>query len=107
MKRGLKEIKGLNSGILDGSSAGTYVIDPCAKTGSFSEESFLQDALDTLGLKVYMNNMAHRALFDGKKAATGVLVETDGGTYASSAKKEVVISPGVVSDLLYLRKPHS
>lgn len=103
-KSGLKEIKGLNSGVLDGYSAGTYVIDPRAETRSSSEESFLQDALDTTSLKVYTNTLAHKVLFDGQKAATGVLVETDGGTYTLSAKKEVILSAGVVSALLRLRQ---
>ena len=103
-KSGLSEIDGLNSGILSGFSAGTYVIDPQAEVRSSSEASFLQEALDTTDLKVYTNTLAHKVLFDGNKVATGVLVETDGGIYTLSAKKEVVVSEGVVIGLLYFSK---
>lgn len=97
MKSGLQEIEGLNSGVLDGYSAGTYTIDPRAEVRSSSEESFLQDAMDTTSLKVYTNSLVHNVLFNTAKAATGVLVETDEGLYTLSANKEVVVSSGVVS----------
>ena len=94
---GLREIEGLNSGNLDGYSAGTYTIDPRAEVRSSSEESFLQDAMDTTPLKVYTNSLVHSVQFNEEKAATGVLVETDEGLYTLSARKEVVVSSGVVS----------
>lgn len=94
---GLLEMEGLNSGFLDGYSAGTYTIDPQAEVRSSSEESFLQDAMDTTPLKVYTNSLVHNVLFNKEKAATGVLVETDEGLYTLSARKEIVVSSGVVS----------
>ena len=97
-KSGLNEIEGLNSGVLNGYSAGTYTIDPGAEVRSSSEESFLQDAMDTTALKVYTNSLVRRVLFNNEKAATGVLVETDEGLYTLSARKEVVVSAGVVSN---------
>lgn len=97
-KSGMLEIEGLNSGVLDGYSAGTYTIDPRAEVRSSSEESFLQDAMDTTPLKVYTNSLVHKVIFNNKKAATGVLVETDEGLYTLSARKEVVVSSGVVSN---------
>ena len=98
-KSGLPEIEGFNSGILDGYAAGTYTIDPRAEVRSSSEESFLQEAMDTTPLHVYVDSLVHNVLFDEEKTATGVVVETDGGLYTLSAKKEVVVSAGVVSNL--------
>lgn len=97
-KSGLHEIEGLNSGVLDGYSAGTYTIDPRAEVRSSSEESFLQDAMNTTPLKVYTNSLVHKVLFNDEKAATGVLVEINEGLYTLSARKEVVVSSGVVSN---------
>ena len=102
---GLDEIEGLNSGILDGYSAGTYTIDPRAEVRSSSEESFLQDAIDTTPLKVYTNSLVHSVLFNEEKAVTGVLVETDEGLYTLSAKKEVVVSSGVVGTPINWGRP--
>ena len=98
MKSGQHEIVGLNSGFLNGYSAGTYTIDPRAEVRSSSEESFLQDSMDTTPLKVYTNSLVHKVLFNNEKAATGVLVETDEGLYTLSARKEVIVSSGVVSN---------
>ena len=92
---GLQEIEGLNSGILDDYSAGTYTIDPQAEVRSSSKESFLQNVMDTTPLKVYTNSLVHSILFNKEKAVTGV--QTDEGLYTLSARKEVVVSSGVVS----------
>ena len=102
-KSGLHVIEGLNSGVLDGYSAGTYTIDPRAEVRSSSEESFLQDAMDSTPLKVYTNTLVHNVLFNQEKVATGVLVETNEGLYTISANKEVVVSSGTVSKLYQLR----
>lgn len=101
-KSGLKEIDGLNSGNLDGYAASTFTIDPRAEVRSSSSESFLQEALDKTKLKVYTNSLVHKVLFDDKKKATGVLVETNKGLYTLSANKEVIVSAGTVSRLVDL-----
>ena len=106
-KSGLHEIEGLNSGVLDGYAAGTYTIDPRAEVRSSSEESFLQDAMDTTPLKVYTNSLVHKVLFNNEKAATGVLVETDEGLYTLSARKEVVVSSGVVCNPTNCGRPRA
>lgn len=98
LNSGILEMEDLNSGILDGYSAGTYTIDPRAEVRSSSEESFLQDAMDTTPLNVYTNSLMHKVSFNNEKAATEVLVETDEGLYKLSARREVVVSSGVVSD---------
>ncbi|KAB8229592.1 GMC family oxidoreductase [Aspergillus alliaceus] len=94
-KSGLKPINGLNSGHLDGFAPTTFVIDPADQTRSSSEASFLQQALDTTPLRLYLRTLAKKILFDSNKTATGVLVETNGAEYTISAKKEVILSAGV------------
>ncbi|KAF2205972.1 alcohol oxidase [Delitschia confertaspora ATCC 74209] len=98
-KSGLKKIKGLNSGHLDGFAPSTLAIHPDFMTRSSSEASFLQDALDKTDIKLYPRTLAKKIVFDGKKAS-GVLVETNGAEYTLSAKKEVIVSSGV------FRSPH-
>jgi len=94
-KAGFKEINGLNSGFLDGYAPTTLAITGEAQTRSSSEASFLQEALDKTAIKLYLRTLAKKILFEGKKA-TGVLVETNGADYTISAKKEVIVSGGVV-----------
>lgn len=106
-KSGLHEIEGLNSGVLEGFAAGTYTIDPRAEVRSSSEESFLQDAMDTSPLIVYTNSLVQKVLFNNEKVATGVLVETDESLYTLSARKEVVVSSGVVCNLTNCGRPRA
>ncbi|KAI6826156.1 alcohol oxidase [Hortaea werneckii] len=92
---GLKAVSGFNSGHLDGLGAGTLTVDPGAEVRSSSEESFLQQAMKSTSLRVYVNTLARKILFDEKKAATGVEIETEGGPFTLTAEKEVVVSLGV------------
>lgn len=97
-KSGLKPIKGLNSGHLDGFAPTTFVINPADQTRSSSEAAFLQEALDTTAMTLYLRTLAKKILFDTNKTANGVLVETNGAEYTISAKKEVILSAGVVCE---------
>ena len=99
---GLKEQKGFNSGSLNGYAATTVEVDPKTGTRSSSESSFLQKALGKTSLKVYQRTMAKKILFDANKKASGVIVETEGKMYTLSAKKEVIVSAGAVSN----SRPH-
>ncbi|KAE8373501.1 hypothetical protein BDV26DRAFT_285071 [Aspergillus bertholletiae] len=92
---GLNLINGLNSGHLDGFAPTTFVINPTDQTRSSSEASFLQHALDTTPLRLYLRTLAKKIIFDSNKTATGVLVETNGAEYTVTAKKEVILSAGV------------
>ncbi|RMZ10969.1 hypothetical protein D0860_03636 [Hortaea werneckii] len=92
---GLKAISGFNSGHLDGFGAGTLTVDSGAEVKSSSEESFLQQAMKSTSLRLYVNTLARKILFDENKAATGVEIETEGGPFTLTAKKEVVVSSGV------------
>ena len=93
---GLRNIDGLNSGILEGFSEFTVTVDPQAGTRSSSETSFLQQALSTTNLQVYQRTLAKKIILENK-TATGVTVDTAGKAYTLSAVKEIIISAGTVS----------
>ena len=95
---GIKEQNGLNSGTLNGYAATTVCVDPKSETRSSSEASFLQTAFRKTGLKVYQHTMAKKILFNARKKATGVNVETNGETYTLSANREIIVSSGAVSE---------
>ncbi len=95
-KLGLKDIAGMNSGSLLGFSEFTLTVDPKAAIRSSSETSFLQEALATSTLQVYQKSVAKRILFNDRKEARGVLIQTAGVEYELSARKEVILSAGVV-----------
>lgn len=48
-------------------------------------------------LKLYKTTLAKKILFDSKCKATGVAVQGNGTTFTLGAKKEVIVSSGVVS----------
>lgn len=95
---GIKETSDFSSGILNGSQYVPYTIDPEDETRSSSETSFLRAALgDTeSGLTVYQSAMATKIMFDENKTAFAVNISTNGMPYVISARKEVIISAGVV-----------
>lgn len=95
---GIKEQNGLNSGLLNGYAATTVCVDPNSATRSSSEASFLQTAIKKTGLKVYQHTMAKKIMFNSAKEARSVLVDTNGVTYVLSARKEIVVSSGAVSE---------
>ncbi len=100
---GLANVPGLNSGSLIGYAHGTATIDPQAQIRSSSETSFLQEALAKTNLPVYQHTLARTIIFGANKTATGVNVTTGScpptgsRTYVLSARKEVIVSAGAVS----------
>ena len=84
------------SGILEGSGYNAVTVDPLDNTRSSSEASFLQEAIKSSSLQVYLSTQALRILFDNTKAATGVNVSTNGESYVLRANKEIIISAGAV-----------
>lgn len=96
---GLKNIPGLNSGSLLGFSEFTLTVDPKTGIRSSSETSFLQEAIAATTLQVYQKTVAKRIIFDSGKRASGVVVATAGVSYELSARKEVILSAGVVWSL--------
>lgn len=95
LANGVPSIEGLASGFLDGFAASTFVFDPTTQTRSSSESSFLQSALASTNLVVYVRTQAQKVLFDAAKRATGVQVEANGALFTLSARKEVIVSAGV------------
>ena len=100
-KLGLGEVPSFVDGNLLGYSyiAQTSTTD---QVRSSSESSFLQEALaKTTNLQIYKSTTATKILFDSKKQANGVEVNTGGSTYLIKANKEVIVSAGTVSDTCY------
>ncbi|KAF2496541.1 alcohol oxidase [Lophium mytilinum] len=92
---GIDPIAGLVSGKLFGSSYTTNTIQASTQTRESSETAFLQPALSKSNLIVYQSTLARKIIFNGNKAATGVLADTSGVEYTLSAKREVIVSSGV------------
>ncbi|KAH8645847.1 hypothetical protein BGZ60DRAFT_424890 [Tricladium varicosporioides] len=94
---GLKLIDGLNSGILIGYAPMTSTVNPQAATRDSSKSSFLELAMYETDIKIYQTTIAKKIIFDTKKKATGVLVESQGGIkalYTLNATKEIIVSAG-------------
>lgn len=72
-------------------------------TRSSAEAAFLQPALGRANLKIYAHTNAQKVLFDTNESlrAIGVSVNTAGVEYLLRANKEVIISAGVVSFVIY------
>lgn len=97
-KAGLPIAKDFINGILHGHQWNPYTIDPTDQTRSSAETAFLQNIMTSniFNVKVYTNTQALRILFNGT-TATGVSISTAGLTpYVLTAKKEVILSAGVV-----------
>jgi choline dehydrogenase len=99
-KSGFEAIDGFNSGKLIGYATATATIDPRYATRDSSETSFLQEAADKTSIKIYPDALRSRILFDDQKRAIGVEVKSNLATidykYTLSARKEVILSEGVV-----------
>ena len=92
---GLPVIDGLNSGKLLGQSYCMHTLNATIMTRESSETSYLQRALPYSNYKVYQSTMGKKILFNNKKKATGVIVDTQGSKYTLTANKEVIVSGGV------------
>ncbi|KFY81567.1 hypothetical protein V500_11297 [Pseudogymnoascus sp. VKM F-4518 (FW-2643)] len=91
---GIRPTNGFASGTLNGSSYVLETIDESTQTRESSETAFLTPALGRDNLIVFAHTLAKKVLFDTKKRATGVSVETGGKVYTLSARNEVVLSAG-------------
>ena len=82
-------------GKLSGQSYTMTTIQPNGERES-AETAFLRPTLQNPDYTVYNEAMAKRILFDGKKRATGVVVDTGGREYILAAHKEVIVSGGFI-----------
>ncbi|KAK7628890.1 choline dehydrogenase [Phyllosticta paracitricarpa] len=87
---GIPTIQDFNSGNLLGTQYAAATIRPKDATRSASDV-FIQAALANPKLKVYINTLAKKIIFDKNKKATGVKIAS-GQTL--TAKKEVILSAG-------------
>ena len=93
---GLKELSDFVSGKLYGYQYTFQTIDGTTQTRSSSETSYLRRAISKNSqIQVYKSTLVKQILFDSKKVATGVLVDTAGVKYCLLAIKEVILSAGV------------
>ena len=104
---GLDTIPDLTSGVLIGNQYSPVTIRPSDQTRSTSESSFWQASVKSGrgNLILYTKSMAKKILFTTAKKATAVVVETGGVKYTLSAKREVIVSAGVVSPFLEDENP--
>lgn len=99
MQNGFAEIgilptNGFTSGTLNGSSYVLETIEESTQIRESSETAFLGPALRRDNLIVFAHTLAKRIVFDSRKRATGVSVESGGRVYTLSARNEVVLSAG-------------
>jgi 5'-oxoaverantin cyclase / versicolorin B synthase len=96
-KLGFPEAQGFSNGNLLGRSYITHTIHPYTRRRDTSSTSYLREALmESNNLNLYTRTLVKKILFDDNKKATGVLVNTDGFEWKIAAKKEVIVSAGVM-----------
>ncbi|SPQ24137.1 4d25f1c3-c0df-41a7-9ea4-2e88fa6da211 [Thermothielavioides terrestris] len=89
-----------SGGFLDGNLANQsswFLVTANQATGerATSETAFLEPVKHRRNLFIYTHTMAERILFNNSKAATGVEVSANNGTFNITATKEVILSAGV------------
>jgi choline dehydrogenase len=84
---------GVLSGKIIGGAWVPATIDPATANRDSSQTSFLDTAMDTTSLKVYIQTMATKVLFRNK-TATGVLCDAGGLGFQLTATREVIVSAG-------------
>ncbi|KAM0813225.1 putative GMC oxidoreductase [Seiridium cardinale] len=96
-KLGFPEAQGFSNGNLLGRSYITHTIHPQTRRRETSSTSYLHEALmKSEKLNIFTRTMVKKVLFDENKKATGVRVNTDGFEWQIGAKKEVILSAGVM-----------
>ncbi len=96
-KMGFPEVQGFSNGVLLGRSYITHTINPYTRRRETASTSYLREALlESTNLNLYTRTLAKKILFDDSKKATGVQINTDGFDWAINAKKEVIVSAGVM-----------
>ncbi|KAL9042703.1 MAG: hypothetical protein Q9180_000405 [Flavoplaca navasiana] len=92
---GLKDLPSLLSGNLLGWSWLAVNIDPSTQTRSSSTDFLTEAFLENSNLVVYKNTLAKRIMFEDYRA-TAVKVTAGAATFEIKARKEVILSAGVV-----------
>ncbi|KOC16373.1 versicolorin B synthase [Aspergillus flavus AF70] len=96
-KMGFPEAQGFSNGNLLGRSYITHTINPYTRRRETASSSYLREALmESNNLNIFTRTLVKRVLFDDQNRATGVTVSTDGFEWQIGAKKEVILSAGVM-----------
>ncbi|RMJ28747.1 GMC oxidoreductase [Aspergillus sp. HF37] len=96
-KMGFPQAQGFSNGQLLGRSYITHTINPKSRRRDTASTSYLREALlNSNTLNVITHTIAKRILFDENKRATGVVVNTGGFEWQIGARKEVIVSAGVM-----------
>jgi choline dehydrogenase len=85
---------GFENGDLEGYFYNPSTITPIEQHRSSSQASFLDHAMRTTSIKVYIHALARQILFTDDKIANGVLVQSGSKNYTLTATKEVILSAG-------------
>ncbi|TKW59563.1 Versicolorin B synthase [Colletotrichum tanaceti] len=95
---GLRETRtGSTSGEVLGYTQFPAAVSSKTKLRDSSQTSFLKAAAASCEhgkLRIYPNTLAKRIVFDAKKAASGVVVNSGGPEYTLNARREVVLAAG-------------
>ena len=96
-KMGFPEAHGFSDGNVMGRAYITHTINPYTRRRETASTSYLREALvEGTNLNFYTRTLAKKILFDDDKKATGVQINTDGFDWVIGAKKEVIVSAGVM-----------
>ncbi|KAI7163209.1 alcohol oxidase [Hortaea werneckii] len=94
---GLPQANGFSNGDLHGVDHNPFTIDPMSQLRSSSESTFLDHAFNTGSpLTVYPMTQAMRILFNNNTRATGIHAHSSGMDWNIHARKEVILSAGVM-----------
>ncbi|KAI6788410.1 alcohol oxidase [Hortaea werneckii] len=94
---GLPQANGFSNGDLHGVDHNPFTIDPVSQLRSSSESTFLDHAINAeLPLTVYPMTQAMRILFNDGTRATGIHAHSSGMNWKIHARREVILSAGVM-----------
>ncbi|KAI7707758.1 alcohol oxidase, partial [Hortaea werneckii] len=94
---GLPQANGFSNGDLHGVDHNPFTIDPVSQLRSSSESTFLDHAINAGSpLTVYPMTQAMRILFNNNTRATGIHAHSSGMDWEIHARKEVILSAGVM-----------
>ncbi|KKK22281.1 hypothetical protein AOCH_000141 [Aspergillus ochraceoroseus] len=96
-KMGFPEVQGFSNGELLGRSYITHTINPKTRRRDTASTSYLRAALlKSDNLNIITHTLVKKILFNEEKRATGVVIDTGGFEWQIGAKKEVILSAGVM-----------
>lgn len=86
---------GFCNGNILGSAYVPLTVDPNSKQRQTSESAYLRPVIERKNLFIFCNTTFEKIIFDGKKKATGVSLNTkDGDNVLLNVNKEVILSGG-------------